>query len=149
MVFNRCWRLQIENRSCWYLWERFSVVAYNWRKYIYYQNGLQKVLSLTRYENGFFTSQNLGVAVGLKCCSVLYFCLFCILKYILWFNLYPKKEVYIRNFLLCTQITNWHLTYAFYSFFFLPIYALFFFIKKNLKNRGLSFSRWRRYINYG
>jgi hypothetical protein len=70
MVFNRCWKLQIENRSCCYLWERFSVVAYNWRKYIYYQNGLQKALSLTHYENGFFTSQNLGVAVGLKCCSV-------------------------------------------------------------------------------
>jgi hypothetical protein len=27
-------------------------------------------LSLTRYDNSFFTSQNLGVAVGLKCCSV-------------------------------------------------------------------------------
>jgi hypothetical protein len=27
-------------------------------------------LPLTLYENGFFASQNLGVAVGLKCCSV-------------------------------------------------------------------------------
>jgi hypothetical protein len=26
-------------------------------------------LPLTLYENGFFTSQNLGVVIGLKCCS--------------------------------------------------------------------------------
>jgi hypothetical protein len=100
MVFNRCCRIQIKNRFRWNLWKRFSVVTYNWRKYIYYHNGLQKALPLTLYENGFFTSQNLGVVIGLKCCSVLINKYNCVKKIIykhLWvlinkYNCVKKKK---------------------------------------------------------